>query len=728
MDQSQAQKRFGTFSGVFTPSILTIIGVILFLRTGFVVGNAGIINGIFIIILAEIIVLLTALSISAIATNTEVKVGGAYFLISRSLGPEFGGSIGLVLYLSQAISVSFYIVGFTEAFKVTFSGLDLSPRVISTIICILLFTIVFIGAGWPIKAQFFILAALGVSLISFIIGAGLKFNPDIFQANMTSGYAEGYSFFTVFAIFFPAVTGILAGVNMSGDLKDPGKNIPRGVLTAIFSGMIVYIGFSLLLGGNFTRDVLINDSTVMRLRSIIPFALWVGVFAATLSSAIGSFMGAPRVLQALGGDEIFGMLRIFSRGSGKTNEPRISIILTFLLAEAAILLGDLNFIAPIITMFFLITYGILNFATLYETLAGNPSYRPRFTFYHWSTALAGTLGCLAIMALIDIVYAVVSLFLLFGIYKYVERQTVKATWGDAKAGFLFSRIRQSLLRLEKSTPHLKNWRPGILVMSGNPNQRLNLIQLASTLEGGKGLILLGNVIEGNLDEMIAKKKKQEEILNTFIEENQLAAFFEVIVAEDFSSGFVALIQSAGVGKLKPNTVMFGLSYDPKRYQMFGNHLRLTYLLGKNIIIVKPQNEETQPKKRCIDIWWRGQENGALMTLFSHLVLLSPDWRDCKIRIIRLVRSESEKEDALMSQNDLIYRARIDAEPKIFVSSESFSQVLKRVSGDSSLVFLGLNIPKSGEDENFFAELSTMLNEMPTVVLVKSLVSEEILLS
>jgi amino acid transporter len=727
MEQSQAQKRFGTFSGVFTPSILTIFGVIMFLRTGFVVGNAGVLKGVMIIVLAEAIVLLTALSISAIATNVEVKIGGAYFLISRSLGAEFGGAIGLVLYFSQAISVAFYIVGFTEAFLAAFSGFPASFREVALFVCAVLFVITFIGAGWAIKTQFIILAALGVSIASFLTSASLNFQADSVHANLSPGFIEGMSLWKAFAIFFPAVTGILAGVNMSGDLRNPQKNIPRGVLAAISVSALVYIGIAVLMAGNFQRETLIGDSMAIRLRSIVPFSVFIGVFAATLSSAIGSFMGAPRVLQAMASDEVFRRFRLFAKGSSRTNEPRRAIVLTFAIAAAGIMIGDLNVIAPVITMFFLITYGMLNFATLYETLAGNPSFRPRFRLFHWSTALLGVLGCLAGMVLINLPYALVSLVFIVIIYQYVGRRAIATTWGDAKAGFLFARTRETLLRLDRKATHPKNWRPSILVMSGNPHLRLRLVQLARWLEAGKGLIILGNIISGKFADQLSLRQNQEEILKKFIRDNKLEAFYEVIVAEDFESGFVSLVQAAGVGMMKPNTVMFGLSFHPERYETFGKILRATYLLEKNIIVVKPASQEMQ-REKTIDIWWRGEKNGALMTLFAFLLKLNHEWHGHKIRIFRVVSQEEDKAPAAENLRTLIDRARIEAASEVILSSEPIFHIIEKVSQRSSLVFMGLNIPEEGKDKEFFRQLAVNLENLPTVLAVKSVLDENIILS
>ena len=420
------------FGGVFTPCTLTILGVIMFLRFGYVVGQAGIICAVLIILISKLITLLTTLSLSAIATNTEVKGGGAYFLISRSLGVEFGGAIGLVFFLAQAISVAMYVIGFSEAFAASVP-FEPSKVVVATICNVFVFICVFIGAGWTIRLQYFILAILVMSLISFYCGAIPAFDPQLFQTNLATSY-NGEDFFTMFALFFPAVTGIMAGANMPGDLKDPARAIPTGTLWSILFTGLIYLSLALLMGGCRTSDVLANldgKGLVIADMSYWPFLITAGVFAATLSSALGSMMGAPRILQAFAKDNVFKSLRPFASGTGETNEPRRAVVLTFLISQGAIILvSDLNTIAPLITMFFMITYGLLNLATFYEAITKNPSYRPRFRFSHWVTSLAGTIGCLGVMFLIDWRWASVSIIGMTCLYFYISQKEVETRWGD----------------------------------------------------------------------------------------------------------------------------------------------------------------------------------------------------------------------------------------------------------------------------------------------------------
>jgi amino acid transporter len=249
-------RRLGTFGGVFVPNVLTILGVIMFLRAGWVVGNAGLAGALLILLVANSITLLTTLSLSAVATNTRVGVGGAYFLVARSLGLELGGSIGVPLYLAQAVSVAFYLVGFSESLLLLFPETD--ARLASSVGLGVFFVIAWFGAGWAVKTQYVILAVLAMSLVSFFSG----YTPiSDFSANLPAAYLPAHSFWTVFAIFFPAVTGIMAGVSMSGDLRAPAKSIPRGTLAAVILTFVIYAAHMAWLALNAERSELIENNS-----------------------------------------------------------------------------------------------------------------------------------------------------------------------------------------------------------------------------------------------------------------------------------------------------------------------------------------------------------------------------------------------------------------------------------------------------------------------------------
>lgn len=727
----RTSSKFGTFGGVFTPCTLTILGVIMFLRFGQVVGQSGVIYALLIVAASKAITTLTTLSLSAVATNIRVKGGGAYFLISRSLGVEFGGAIGIVFFLAQAISVAMYVIGFTEAFVSTFPQFAEHPIAISTLINVLTFICVYIGAGWTIKVQYFILAALGAALVSFFAGALPNFDSGVFKANLSPHFAEGESLFTMFALFFPAVTGIMAGANMSGDLKDPSKSIPSGTLSAVVVTGIVYLSMAVLLGGVRPHEELTGNNLIIKEVSYWPVLITVGVFAATLSSALGSMMGAPRILQAFARDEVFPSLTFLGAGSGPTREPRRATVVTFVIAQICIVLGDLNAIAPIITMFFMITYGLLNMASFYEAVTHNPSYRPTFRYSHWSVSLAGTIGCLAVMFLINWVWAIASIVLIAGLHRYIQYQEIKSRWGDLNSGVLVERARSSLLLLEQQSYHAKNWRPMILALSGTAWNRPHLAIYGHWLTAGNGILTLAQVVTGEVEEQIERREKFEKALRTFIDKEELQAFSAVVVSKYLSDGVESLVQCHGIGGLKPNTVLLGWSNDAQKSESFGAIVRVVSRLGQSVIAFRSldhreeaeRDEDSVDDSRevpvgTIDVWWRGKKNGSLMLLLAHLLHKNPAWRRNSIRVLRAVSSPEAVPEVTRHIQELSSGARIPVEPVVVVSCDA-SHAIQTHSVQASMVIVGFDPPDEGTEAEFFQRMESLTGHLPRVLFVSS---------
>jgi amino acid transporter len=712
--------RFGTFAGVFTPCVLTILGVIMFLRFGYVVGQAGVLAALAIVVASKIITLLTTLSLSAIATNTKVEGGGAYFLISRSLGPEFGGAIGLLFFTAQALSVAMYVIGFTEAL-VSYLPAGISPMMVATITNMVVFGCVAIGAGWTLKVQFLILATVMASLVSFYLGAWQTYDPSRLASNFGPGYTDGESFWTMFALFFPAVTGIMAGANMSGDLRDPARSIPRGTLAAVFVTAVVYASQAIFLGGSRSRTALVDDTMIMADIALLPAFIAAGVFAATISSALGSMMGAPRILQSLARDRLFPRLGPLGVLSGKKGEPRRAILVTFLIAEAGILLANLNTIAPLITMAFLVTYGLLNLATFYEAITKNPSYRPQFRFCHWSTSLAGAIGCGIVMVLIDWRWAFFALALVASLHWYLSRIDVATNWGDLHSGLLFERTRRNLLKLEDELYHPKNWRPFVLALSGQGFTRPHLVVFGSWLTADTGVLTLGQVIPGELDDRHQRRISQEKILHAMISERELSAFPAVVVAADYVSGVEALVQCQGLGRLRPNTILLGCPLTIGRMKVFCGLLRNLEALGRSVVVLRRTDEPADDwaaPKGTIDVWWRGRANGELMVLLSHLILDNPLWQGQRLRLLRVVDNRAGIEDVRAHLNNLLRKARIKGITKVVVSNDP-AYAIQTTSRDAAFVFLGMQPPEPGQEDDFFHRTEMLIGALPRVALVQS---------
>lgn len=710
--------QFGTFGGVFTPCVLTILGVIMFLRFGEVVGQSGLWNALFIIFCAKLITTLTALSLSAVATNVRMKGGGAYFLISRSLGPEFGSVIAFVFFLAQAVSVAMYIIGFTEAFMDTFPGVSLSATQIATIVNILTFLCVYIGAGWTIKVQYGIFVLLLLAIGSFFGGAISDASYENLATNFSPSFRENDNLFTMFALFFPAVTGIMAGANMSGDLRDPGKSIPSGTLWAILFTAVIYTLMGISLAASRTQSDLLGNAMIVKDISISGALFVGGVFAATLSSGLSSMMGAPRILQAFSRDNILPSFRYFAVGSEKNDEPRRATVLTFAVAQMGILLGDLNAIAPIISMFFMITYGTLNLACFYEGWVGNPSYRPRFKFAHWSISLAGALSCFIVMFLMNPLWAFVSIVIMVLLYWAISSQEVLSRWGDLKSGRAYEAARRALLTLEKQSYHPKNWRPSILVLSGSPTSRPHLAEYGHWLASGQGIVSISQVIPDAGSNSIDRRREAENRIRKFIREQELQAFPVVVTEESIPAGLKTILQCHGLGAFKPNTVMMGTSTDQEKWPQYCETLRIAARKQRSILLCDciEERQSWEPPAGRIDILWKGEKHGSLMLLLGHLMTRNPEWRGRQLRVLATIAPGRPQEKYQKGIEELLNLARIDATVHVFESENDDITLAKR-TGNTALLFVPFEPPEEGEEEEFFQKVTMVTRLTPDVIMV-----------
>ena len=736
--QGSSKNRFGTFGGVFTPSILTILGVIMFMRANFVVGQAGVLGALSILILAKAITLLTSLSIGAISTNMRVRGGGSYFLISRVLGAEFGGSIGIALFFALALSVPFYILGFAEALVRSYPSLAPYFQLITLGTAFILFVLAFFGAGWAIRTQFMIMAFLFIAIIAFLGGAVQHFSLDVLQQNLYPSYTAVdhqdktsplFSYWLIFAIYFPAVTGIDAGVNMSGDLEDPGRSIPRGTLAAVGVGFIVYLSQIVLSGGAYDRNSLITmPYALLHDNALFGWSILVvlGVVAATLSSALGSYLGAPRVLQAVSKDRILHFLHYFAKGSAKGNEPRRALMLTCVITIGILLWAGnesggaaLNGVAAIISMFFLCSYGMINLAAFIEDFGDNPSFRPTFSFFHWSSALTGAVGCLVITLLINWLAALVAILIIMLLLWHLKAKRLQSTFGDARRGFFYRSVRNNLLRLRRMPEDPKNWRPTILVFSGNPMAREDMIKYAVWIESKRGIVYLANVLVGDFAELAPKRPGAVQQLTQFCNEKNIAAFPVVVTAEKLEQGISMIMQATAIGSIRPNLAVFGWSSIMELRQTYLQELKIATNLGMSLVLLESKGIPNSEESKRIDIWWRGQKNGGLMLLIAYLLSENWEWENVKIRVLRVLDNEEGRIPAEEALQKLIDLARVDAEPAVVLDDESFTRVLHNNSADATCVILGFEFPEKGKEAEWHANVRSLLDGMPTTIMVNS---------
>jgi amino acid transporter len=681
----------------------------MYLRFGWVVANAGLIGTLLIVTLSTVITLLTGLSISAIATDQHVRIGGAYYMISRSLGIESGGAVGIPLYLAQALSVALYTVGFAESLVRLFPQFD--QRIVGIITTVLVALIALRSAKAAIRVQYFIMGAIGLSLISFAAG------PSLEQPMGFGGPVEDpVEFWTVFAVFFPAVTGIMAGVNLSGDLRQPARAIPRGTLAAIAAGYVIYMILPLMLAFRADADSLATDTLIMEQLSIWGPAILLGVWGATLSSAVGSILGAPRVLQALARDGILpASLKFLGRGDGENDEPRVGTAVTLVIAVAAVALGNLNIIAPILTMFFLTTYGVLNIAAGIERFLGNPSYRPRFQV-HWLLSLAGALGCIAVMFLISALATVVAMVVVVGIFVWLERRELRSTWGDVRRGIWMAVTRTGLLHL-KIEDDPKNWRPHLLVLSGAPRRRWHLVRLASWLTHNRGLLTLSTVLQG---EPVSpdRVRAMELSITDYLTKRGLQSLVRIVQAPDLLEGARRLVETYGLGQLVPNTIMLGHSEREEYRQQFCDMVSYFHGARRNVAILRFEPSRRFGAHRLIDVWWGGLKgNGGLMLILSYLVRTSIEWRGAVVRIKMVVPNEAAAPAALENLKSIVRQSRTDAIPEVIIADgRPFEEILRESSRVADLVFLGLAEPNA-DFVQYYESVMKRTSGLPTTLFV-----------
>ncbi|KAF2899446.1 hypothetical protein ILUMI_06729 [Ignelater luminosus] len=602
--------KLGWIQGVLIPCLLNIWGVMLFLRLSWIVAQSGIGFSLLIIAISAVVCIITTLSLSAISTNGEVKGGGIYYIISRSLGPEFGASVGIVFAFANAVAASMNTIGFCNSLNDLLATYDLKiidggtndVRIVGVSAIFVMILICAVGMEWESKAQNFLIAIIVGAVFDFLIGTiigplndeqrakgFMGFSNDVFQSNWPPAFRhqEGvaYDFFQVFAIFFPSVTGIQAGANISGDLKDPASSIPKGTLLALLISMVSYAVFVIFAGGAALRDAsgsiadlanntvsncaanyscqygLFNSYSVMQLMSSWGPFIYAGCFAATLSTALTNLLSVPRLIQALGIDRIYPGLIFFSKGYGKAGEPYRGYVLTFLVASAFVLIADLNSIAPLISNFYLASYALINFCTFHAALIKPLGWRPTFRYYNTWLSLAGFIMCVVIMFLINWQSSLITFIVILGLYLIVVYRKPDVNWGSSTQAQIYKTALTTSHRLINIGEHVKNYQPQILLLCGKAPSRPPLLDFANLIAKNNSLLIVAEICEQRLT--YRGRANKTKAAYQWLRDHKIKAFYSVVDDMKFEMGAKALLQASGIGRLSPNVLMMGYKNDWK---------------------------------------------------------------------------------------------------------------------------------------------------------------------
>lgn len=656
LDKNNKESGFGT-APVYLTAVSTILGAILFLRFGYATGVLGFIGVIFIIILGHAITIPTALAISEIATNTRVEGGGEYFIISRSFGLKIGSTIGIALYVSQAISVAFYIIAFTEAFEPLFNwwsqkfSFPLPRQVISIpALCVLAYIIIKKGSGSGMKLLYIVNAMLIVSLLFFFIGKPIVSDVPGETVIDNFKFLNKDSFFVIFAICFPAFTGITAGVGLSGDLENPSKSIPIGTMAGTVTGLIVYILIVWKLAISAPAADLAGSQLIMS-----KIAVWgavvipIGLAACTFSSAIGSILVAPRTLQAIANDKSFPVRRVnlfLARGRGKSREPFNASVITFLIALIFVIMGNVNAVAKIISMFFLITYGSLCLISFLNHFGSPPSYRPRFKS-KWYLSLGGFILSVWAMFMINPLYTILSYLVIVALYLVVEKYN-KDQKGlvNIFKGSLFQLNRQLQVFMQKNQSNLddEEWRPAAICISQNSFEREKVLDLMKWISYQHGFGTYFHYLEGYYSKQTYLESRK--ILARLIEQRERgnSLYIDTMISPSYTSAIAQVIQSPSISGMENNMVIFEFDKNnPEELERILENINLVKAGDFDICILGSSNFPYR-YKNGIHVWIRSidEKNANLMILLGYIIMSHPDWGKSYIKILSICASGKEE--------------------------------------------------------------------------------------
>lgn len=689
-NQPKSVKRtYGTFEGVFTPTVLAILGVIMYLRLGWVVGNAGLLGALTIILVAVAITASTGLSLASIATNTKMEAGGPFAIMYRALGREVAGSIGVPLVFSQALVVAMYVFGFREGWLWIFP--DHNALLVDLISFFVVCTISWVSAGLAFRIQYVILTIIILSIASIFFCPKTLLSP-------TSNFAlwgdfPGTNFWEVFAVFFPATTGIMVGANMSGELANPRKSIPMGTLYAIAISSVIYLLLAIWCAYTSSPSELLNNYTIMVDKSLWQPIVVLGILGATFSSALSSHVGAPRILQAMGSKKLLPKSAWFSEKS-ENGEPRNAMIVTSLVALFGLLLRDLNAIASLVTMFFLITYCTLNIIVLLESSIGLLSFRPTLRINR-IIPLIGAVGCIFAMVIINPTFSLISAGLVLVIYIWLvltsvggEDNDIRSSFFEAIAAWVFVRFTV----FDRENP--RTWKPNILVPVEDPEEWTRHHQFLLELGRPEGsLKLIGLASKGIMAEILGPKIAKT---GQDFRKDRLFTTWSTINCSDYFNGVVIGLQALQSAFFRPNILLLRV---PDIIEKQKECLEVIYEARRarvGVLLLKELKDRGYGKREVINLWVRPDDSqnlqqslnrGAMHLAILFTIQMTRAWGS-RINLISAVPTSDQEEGAKKFLEQIIEYCRLPDPVSCVVLVGSLDQCLAKAP-QSDLDVLGL---------------------------------------
>ena len=709
------KKKFKTFEGVFTPSLLTILGVIMYMRLGWVVGNAGLIGAIIIIIIAHVIAVTTGLSVSSVASDKKIGAGGIYYVLSRSMGVPIGGSIGIALYVGTAFSIALYLIGFAESFNSYFGfGNSINDfRLTGTIALAALTSLALISTSVALKSQFLILAAIVVSLIAIFFGTS-DFVPETIHLFSDK---DSVPLEVVFAVFFPAVTGFTAGIAMSGDLKNPKKSIPLGTLSAIGVGLIIYFALAVFIALTVNSEVLKSDYNFLMKIALYAPAVVAGIWGATLSSALGGILGGPRILQAMSVDKV--TPKIFAKIRGKNDEPINALFMVFIIAEAGILIGELDVIARVVSMFYLTAYGFINISYFLESWA-NPDFQPTFKIKRW-IGLLGFIACFVVMFKLDMIAMVAAFAIVAALYFGLRRKEVKLQSNDVWRSVWENVVNKGLKRIDAQDNENSNWNPNIILFSGVSKHQLYLLELCKTISGRTGVVTNFKLILDKGDSKPLKKTEQVIKDEVFAD---LGIFARQIKVDNIYTGITNIATTFGFSGVEPNSIMMGWPKGLEHSKEYSKMTETLLYLDYNLLYLDFDRKKKFGNYHTVDFWWRetDSKNAEMMLNIARFIIASPRWNHPQIRVLFVNNNNCDAAIIQARISEIVDDLRVNVEITIInnaVEQEAFYSLIKQYSETTDLTIIGIPNYQIEKQAAFVIKTNDLFETIGSTLLVKA---------
>lgn len=720
-DSDGSVDKLGTLKGVYLPCLQNILGVILFLRLPWIAGQAGTILSSVVVAMCVLSTVLTCMSLSALATNGKVGGGGPYYILSRNLGVEIGGAVGTLFYLGTTIAASMYILGAVEAFQIGFKMRATELMVPQALgLAAVMGSVVYIGVKYVNMSAMFFLAVVLLSIFSLSLGmilfaadgfdnlalndwpgnsvwadtrAKVNITARIMGDNLGSSFDPDKdtgvtpSFWSMLALFYPSVTGIMAGTNRSAVLQNPGKSIPVGTLAAIITTTTLYFLTIWLFGSCISNEALKDDKLIVAAVAWPhPIIVQCGIVLSCVGAGLQSLTSASFLLDTILLDGVYPYERFATGG-----EPKKTVIITWFIASLPCLAGNLDYITPVITMFFLTMYTTINFCCFFLSYLKQPSFRPTWKYFHWGQALFGGIWCLAMMFMIDVPMAVIAIILAFVLMIYIGNNADEKEWGDSRHGFHFAMAMKHLTSIKPADqPHPKHWRPQLLVFAktnqAGEAKRPALLQLGGQMKKGRGLMMVHSLLQDDevdltYDEKYYKddkhmtketwdksskagqlKKKMDPAtrkLQQYLDNYAIRGFAQVSAWEDEQVGLRGLLRTSGIGEFSSNSILMGWPHNwktsPNVGQQFIEFTEIASDSDKSVMVLKEDvatnfpslpldnapieaKDEVHGKNATIDIWWM-EHYGGLVLMLPYLLQCNKVWKNCRLRVFAVVSAE-----------------------------------------------------------------------------------------